>query len=538
MDKLNDGISLLDCTLRDGGRLFDCEFTDYQIKDISRKLSECNIEYVEMGFLRDPKNVKFEGNSTFFTDVSQIDAYVPEAKDTKFLVFIDYGMCDFEAIPEKSKTKIDGFRIGFTKKNFDQSREDVIQKIKSVQNKGYLIFIQGVNSLAYSDEEFIDLIKMINSIKPHGFGVVDTYGAMYIEDVERFFNIVNNNLDEAITIDFHAHNNRQMAFALSQKAIELKGSRNLVIDATLNGIGKCAGNLNLELITDYLNERYSKDYNFDGILDLIDLHIRPKAKEYSWGYSIYGLLGGKYKSHPNNLIYLSNKYKLQYKDFKNILSMIDPELRQRYDYDNIERLYYEYNSIKCDDEQSLIGLKKITEEKEVLVLAPGHSIVKYADYLDKYIKINNPVVITVGFVRAPHLCFCSSTKRFEIIKNQLEDNVILTSNVESKSKKGFVVDYSKLVDYNEAESDNSVIMLLNLLKILHVQNISIAGFDGFEKSKENYLDSSFRNDKLFENYDEINKTISKLLDKYIKSVNGKIKVEFITPSIYQIRGVE
>ena len=76
MDRSSTGIYILDCTLRDGGRLFNCEFTDYQIFDIAKKLSDCNVEYVELGFLRDPKTVDYKGSSTFFTNVNQIDKYI------------------------------------------------------------------------------------------------------------------------------------------------------------------------------------------------------------------------------------------------------------------------------------------------------------------------------------------------------------------------------------------------------------------------------------------------------------------------------
>lgn len=58
-------ISILDCTLRDGGRIIDCAFPDQEIKEIADKLANAKIDIVEVGFLRDSRNVKYEGNSTF-----------------------------------------------------------------------------------------------------------------------------------------------------------------------------------------------------------------------------------------------------------------------------------------------------------------------------------------------------------------------------------------------------------------------------------------------------------------------------------------
>lgn len=59
-------IQLLDCTLRDGGRIIDCAFQDQEIADITDRLADANIDVVEMGFLRNPNKIDYKGNSTFF----------------------------------------------------------------------------------------------------------------------------------------------------------------------------------------------------------------------------------------------------------------------------------------------------------------------------------------------------------------------------------------------------------------------------------------------------------------------------------------
>ena len=73
-------IKILDCTLRDGGRIIDCKFTDNVIAELTKELTEANIDIVEMGFLRDNKLVQYHGNSTFFTETSQLSAFLPANK--------------------------------------------------------------------------------------------------------------------------------------------------------------------------------------------------------------------------------------------------------------------------------------------------------------------------------------------------------------------------------------------------------------------------------------------------------------------------
>ena len=526
-------VKVLDCTLRDGGRLFNCEFSDYEIREINKRLSRSNIDIIEVGFLRDAKKVQYKGNSTFFTDVTQIEPFIPSNNSSLFVAFIDYGMFDFDTLPPCNGNSVTGLRIGFTKKDFDNHYEDVVSKLKEVKSKKYKLFVQGVNSLAYSDEELIRLIDMINDIDPYSFGIVDTYGAMYPDDFERIFNIVNARLNKGIMLDFHAHNNRQMAFALAQQCIRMCGdTRHVIVDATLEGMGKCAGNLNLELIVDYLNTKKAYNYDFDEILDTIDEFIVPVKKDYSWGYSIPALVGGIYKSHPNNIIYLFNKFRMECKDFKNIISMIDPDTRQRYDYDNLED---EYSDTKIDDSKDMIYLRELFENKKILVKSPGHSLIDYKDKIEKYQKENSPIVITVSFSEPGSICFCTNKRRFDKLLIEPCSDIILTSNVTSKTNDAYLINYNSVIDRRYPLFDNSVMMLLNLLRKMHIKSIAIAGFDGYDEKMSNYIDDSFPNKRQEKDYQYLNEQISIMIDDYVKSMEPQVPIEFITPTKY-VRG--
>lgn len=65
-------VRVLDCTLRDGGRIIDCAFPDQEVKEISCRLANAKIDVIEIGFLRDWRKIEYKGNSTFFTDVEQM----------------------------------------------------------------------------------------------------------------------------------------------------------------------------------------------------------------------------------------------------------------------------------------------------------------------------------------------------------------------------------------------------------------------------------------------------------------------------------
>ena len=136
-------VKVLDCTLRDGGRIIDCAFPDQEIKEISEKLANAKIDIVEVGFLRDWRKVNYQGNSTFFTDVEQIKPFVDKNKSgVMYVAFIDFGMCDIDTLKPCDGTSIDGIRFGFTKKNYDEAKEEVIRWARIIKERGYKLFVQ------------------------------------------------------------------------------------------------------------------------------------------------------------------------------------------------------------------------------------------------------------------------------------------------------------------------------------------------------------------------------------------------------------
>lgn len=532
-------VKILDCTLRDGGRIINCAFPNSQIKDIAYRLADANIDIIEVGFLRDAKSVNYQGNSTFFTDVDQIRPLVNRKKDTMYVAFIDYGMFDFSTLKPYDGTSIDGLRIGFTRKNFENDHEEILKCLAEVKQKGYKLFVQGVNSLGYTDRELLGIVDIVNQIQPEGFGIVDTYGAMYMDDVDRLYTIVDHNLDENIAIDFHSHNNYQLSFAFAQEIIRLSnGKREVIIDGTLNGMGKCAGNLNTELLVDYLVRKRNYDYDFDAILDIIDDHIYNYHLQHQWGYSIPALMGGIYRSHPNNIIYLTEKFRLATKDIKYIISMIDPDKRMRYDYDNIQRLYQEYNHVKVDDKEALALLEKTLRGKKILLLMPGQSISQYKDEILKKIEAENLFVITVNFRdetfdKYSELAFWGSQKRYEHYADlRKKVTSLIMSNVESDQERDIIVNYDSFVDRTQEYSDNASLMLMRILQRVGIVSYYVAGFDGFTVNGSYYNKTDFSEERFRSQYEAINKGVAHQLSMFAESLNHPEDIQFITPSIY------
>lgn len=530
-------IEILDCTLRDGGRIIDCKFPDEVIIGIGQFLCQANIDIIELGFLRN--NINYVENSTFFGTVEQAERYVKKIgkENQQYVLFVDYGLYDVSNLSKKRCNLISGIRYGFTRKNYLEHKADIIADMKMIQKNNYDLYVQTVFTNGYTTTELLELIALANEIGPKSFGIVDTYGSMYLDDLDYIWNIVNHNLNKEIAIDFHSHNNMQMSFAMAQRIIQLSNNeRRIIFDATMNGMGKCAGNLNTELIVDYLVRKKNYDYRTDAILDAIDRYIEPIKQSKGWGYTIPAFMAGIYKAHPNNVIFLTSKYRLNNCDIKYILSSIDQEKRQRYDYDLIQKLYVDYSSSKVDDCEIMNQLTSDLEDKKMLIVASGATTKTHKYILEEYIQKNNPIVIGINFrpqnIKVDYIFF-SNVIRWEEFKSKSDrEKYILTSNIHTQDNNVMTVNYSSLIEECSLMPDNSTIMLLNLLDHIGVSEIAIAGFDGLDERQQNYIDGTEPVRHINMTYEQINEEISKLFKSYKERVAMKIKVKVITPSKY------
>lgn len=531
-------VQLLDCTLRDGGYLVDAQFGNTVIKGMIKGLADSGIDVVECGFLKDEPHVK---GSTIFNNAAQLRSFLPEdRRQTSFVCLADYSRYTISNLEPFDGTSIDGVRACFFKKE----RYDVIDFCKDIAAKGYKLYVQPVDILGYTDAELLELIEMVNPIEPYAFSIVDTFGSMYKEDLRRVFYLVDRNLNSASRIGFHSHNNLQMSFSLSQEFIDMtQGLRKVVIDATMGGMGRGAGNTNTELVMQYMNRKYNSGYDIDIVLDLIDNYIDGIRNSCSWGYSTPYFLAGSYSAHVNNISYLTAKAGISSRDINYLLNRIGAEARKRYDYDLLEKTYIEYNGAIRNDEKEVATLKNSLQGKDVVMLLPGHSIVSHKDQILDYCAEKKPVVISVNLLSHDYpinYVYFSNKKRYNYWKSAShfsEYKKIVTSNVTNiEEKNQMILDFTSLIKCGWDQLDNSGILLLRLLDKLDVASIAIAGFDGYSNDSKsvNYMHKEMEKTRNTTNADDANRDVQSMLEDYMNTRQSDCPIHFLTPSRFEL----
>lgn len=527
-------VNILDCTLRDGGYLIDSQFGNTAIKGSIRGLTESGVDVIECGFLKDEPH---QNGNTVFNNAAQVRAFLPDdRKQASYVCLADYSRYSIDNLEPYDGSSIDGVRACF----FKEERFDVIAFCRNIVEKGYKLYVQPVDILGYTDSELLELIEMVNNLEPYAFSIVDTFGSMYREDLQRVFYLIHHNLWVGAKIGFHSHNNLQMSFSLAQDFIDMsQGLRDIVIDSTMAGMGRGAGNTNTELVMQYMNRKFNSGYDIDIVLDLIDNYIDGFHNQYEWGYSIPYFLAGSHSAHVNNISYLSTKAGIASRDINFILNRLNTTERKRYDYDLLENTYMEHLNTIYEDEETIQILKKALSGKNVLMLLPGHSILTHKDTIDAYCQKEQPVVISVNLLSSDypiHYAYFSNKNRYQYWRNAAHfENYkkIVTSNVTTVSQKDhFIIDFTRLVKCGWEQLDNSGILLLRLLDLLDVSSIAIAGFDGYSHNtdKQNYVQTAMEKTRNTLNAEEANRDIRSMLEDYVNTRNSSCPIHFITPS--------
>lgn len=518
-------VKLLDCTLRDGGYINDWNFGYHTIRSIIRQLVESQVDYVEVGFLR---NCEYDRDKSLYNNCGEILPILPEKRgNTMFTAMALHNKYDIDKLEDYDGRTIDAIRVTFHDYDIDEG----LAFIEKAKQKGYKVFCNPINIMGYSDEMILELLAKVNRIQPYAFSIVDTFGSMMKSDLLRIYSLIEHNLDKSIVIGLHLHENLALSYSLAQEFIAMKASeRKSVIDASMLGMGRTPGNLCMELIMDYMNKTQGAVYDVNPVLDGIDDYIVQLKQIEPWGYSTPYALSAKFNLHRNYAEYLIGKGRLRAKQINQILAGIEENKKTAYDETYIEELYRRFQNHEVDDAGLLEKLGEELKGREILILAPGASIRRHKEEIEAFIRKEGPVVFAANFAPADFeadYIFCSNAMRYDALEDKRQEStVLITSNLTDVCEEPNVLNFADLSFDEKGVCDNCVIMLIKLLIRLKVKQAYVAGFDGYQKEGGNYV-TSYMASQYTKGMEENIRNRA-----YLENLRKQVEIVFLTDSLY------
>ena len=498
-------VQILDCSIRDGGYVNDWHFSPDLVREVYRAASKAGVDFVELGFRSSSKYFdpakfglwKFSSDQDLFQVTGKI-------RGAKIAIMGDYGRIDLEDLVDKKKSPIDVVRVAVHKTNV----YDAIDFLEKVKAKGYIVSLQCMGYSVYEEAEKRELLDALKQTEMDYVYVADSYGSMFPFHVREVFEPF---LElGGFKVGFHPHNNIQMAFANTLEAIRAGVH---VVDTTIYGIGRGAGNLPTEILLSYLSTQGDDKYNVIPLLNCIERFFLDLKQKSPWGYQLPYMISGIFNSHPSYSKELLRRQEYSMEDIWKALGCVKELNPVGFKSDILDDLIRQgfigagatgsrnngktAGSVKSKDGIPPAYLNRYPD-REFLVLANGPSLKKYQDQIRLFIDKYDPVVLGANYLGdlfIPHYHGFNNRKRFEsYIKTVSPDSKLLIGTNLSKELVAEYTDrpYEDLVFRDVLDADFDIedgvitsncrtisVLLAGMAVVMGASRVFVAGMDGY-----------------------------------------------------------
>lgn len=360
-------MKILDCTLRDGGYYTNWDFDKDLVENYFESFNKLPVDFLEIGYRSNPM-------TSYLGEYFYCPPYVlencKEASDKKLVIILnekDVRTEHAENLLTPCKGYIDMVRIAIDPKNFKRA----LKLAEAVKKLGFMVgFNVMYMSTWESQKDFLNQIKEVDGIADY-FYMVDSFGGVYPEEVKSTFETVRN--QTSVDIGFHGHNNLQMGLINTLTAIECGVS---IVDATVTGMGRGAGNLRTELLLTALNAKgkLNADLDFNALSKVVDPFTQMQ-RDYGWGTNLPYMVSGAHSLPQKEVMEWVTK---RYYSLNSIIRALSNQSKGIKDNKELKRL--DFSASKKHESVILIGggpsaVKHSTAIKEFLASNPEMAVV-------------------------------------------------------------------------------------------------------------------------------------------------------------------
>jgi len=563
MSKPNEiKLEILDCTIRDGGYVNNWDFDEKLVRETYRALSKAGVDYVELGYHGSEKYFDKKKYGAFrFCAAQDIQKICQGIDGAKVSLMVDYGKFDLTDLSQYKETLVSLIRLAFHKDKL----KDALHQATRVKRLGFDVSINLMGFSSYDAKERKELLSQLKELPIDCAYIADTYGSMIPDQLVDFYQPLIEL--KHIKWGFHPHNNLQMAFANSLAAIKAGVS---MIDGSVFGMGRGAGNLPTEIMLAYLHQGNPDKYNVIPVLNLIDRYYSELHRQYNWGYNLPYMLSGTYGCHPDYAKNLVERKEYDIEDIWNILEVIKAKAPVGFNKDLVKEIlkkgFFGKKTLNLSRQQSALpsSSEKIKARyvdrhkgRDFLILANGPSLKKNQSDIFSFIKKYNPIVLGgnyLGGLFKPHYHAFVNKRRFtDYIESVYEGSKLLVSqHIPEEIIKEYVSREYEIIYYEDTLSNpfaikNSVIssscrtisvLLVAVALVMGAKRVFIAGMDGYMGTPSEGVYHFYKEKNEAENIDDLrakhnwNLKFLKQIDNYMIKHGGE-GIHILTPTNYK-----
>ncbi|MBQ8525923.1 MAG: aldolase catalytic domain-containing protein [Clostridia bacterium] len=303
-------IKVLDVTIRDGGLCNNFEFSDEFVSELYKTNVQSGVDYMEFGYKASRNMFKESDFGKWkFCKEEDIRAIVGDnPSNMKIAVMADVGRCDYKTdfLP-KSESVIDMVRVAC----YVHQIPAAIEMIEHFHELGYETTCNIMAISQVGSEQIIQALEMLSETNVDVIYLVDSFGSLYPENASELAKTYVDIAEKhGKIVGFHAHNNQNLAFANTIETLSYGVS---YLDASVQGMGRGAGNCAMELLLGFLK---NPKYNMYHLLVFIEKYMLAlKENGVIWGYDIPYMFTGLLNQHPRSAMEFVANNEHSYSEF-------------------------------------------------------------------------------------------------------------------------------------------------------------------------------------------------------------------------------
>ena len=285
-------IKVVDVTIRDGGLMNDHQFTDDVVRGVYESCVEAGIDYMEIGYINSreqfPPGEFGPWKHCREEDIRRIVG--DNNTSLKLAAMADAEKSDYKTdILPASESVLDMIRVA----TYIHQMPLALDMVKDAHDKGYETTLNLMAVSTVPESEVKSALEMLVHSDVGAVYVVDSFGSLYSEQIRALCNMFFEYCEgTSIEVGIHAHNNRQLAFGNTIEAVVLGAN---CADASFAGLGRGAGNCQMELLLGFL---HNPKFRLRPVLKCIEEHVEPLRSQLLWGYDYPYMITGLLNEHP------------------------------------------------------------------------------------------------------------------------------------------------------------------------------------------------------------------------------------------------
>jgi 4-hydroxy 2-oxovalerate aldolase len=297
MTGISRSVTLLDCTLRDGGYYTNWEFDDEFVGDYIETCDQIGVDVVELGYMRlaDTSEGRFarlpcgltpelrgrldpKGKMRFAVMINAADAYSRSAA----------------GVAEEVRQRLDGAPLAIdivrvAVRYAEAAR--AAELVESLRGAGFSVAVNLMQIDLASPAEIEECVEAIAELGAlEVVYLADSLGSLRPERARALAEVFISSLDAPI--GFHAHDNQGLAL---HNSMAVREAGVAWLDSTMGGMGRGAGNTKTEQLLTLLADDGA---SLQPAHRFVARHMGTLLSTHGWGASPYYAISGQCGVHP------------------------------------------------------------------------------------------------------------------------------------------------------------------------------------------------------------------------------------------------